>query len=232
MFRSRNLSKSLNVLFNKFGFYILKTKNYSKMVHPGPLDLLEKFGIEPQSILHIGGHHAEEALEYKGAGIDRVTFIEGDPNVFETMMQNLAAFPEYQGICYLLSDHIGMEDFFVASNDGASSSLLAPNNHLLLEPEIQFDRAIKLPVATLDSLDVGQFDLIVVDVQGAEKLVINGGKKTFRKALALWVEVSAGELYLGDAQPSELINLMSPDFTPVFLNMGPKFWGDMLFIKK
>ena len=229
---SQSISKALNRLLNRFGVYLLRTKNYSKIVNPGPLHLLEKYGMEPRSVLHIGGHYAEEANEYKSAGIDKATFIEGDPKVFATMMQNLLKFPEYRGSCHLLSDHIGKEDFYVASNNGASSSLLAPDQHLLLEPQIHFDSPIQLPVVTLDSLDVGQFDLIVLDVQGAEKLVINGGKKTFNNALALWVEVSAGALYLGNTQPSDLINLLSPEFTPVYLNMGDKFWGDMLFVKK
>jgi FkbM family methyltransferase len=221
----------LNTILNKFGFYLLRTKNYSRIMNPGPLQVLEKYKVKPNSVLHIGGHFAEEAKGYKDAGISRVTFIEGDPTVYVTMMQHLSNFPEYEGLCFLLSKEKGFENFHIASNNGASSSLLEPKSHLFLEPKIKFKPAIQLPVVTLDSLNLGQFDLIVLDVQGAEELVLQGGRNTFEQAKALWIEVSTGELYEGNTLPSNLIYELSENFTPVHLSMGSKLWGDVLFLR-
>jgi hypothetical protein len=73
--------------------------------------------------------------------------------------------------------------------------------------------------------------LIVLDVQGAEELVLQGGRNTFEQAKALWIEVSTGELYEGNTLPSNLIYELSENFTPVHLSMGSKLWGDVLFLR-
>ena len=221
----------LNKVLNKTGIYLLRVKSYNSLVNPSALQALEKYKIKPTSILHIGAHFAQEANDYWSSGVRKALFIEGHPETYLRMTKNIKKFPGYEGICLLLSDHEGTEDFFVSSNSGQSSSLLEPKNHLKVEPKIKFEKPIKLPVATLDSLKVEQFDLVVIDVQGAEKFIIRGGLSTINQSKAVWVEVSATELYEGNTTISEIIQLLSENFSPVFLNMSNNLWGDLLFIR-
>jgi FkbM family methyltransferase len=93
------------------------------------------------------------------------------------MMERLKLYPNFTGINACLSKDFGTVDFYQASNNGASSSILKPHRHLNHYPEVAFKKPIKLESVPLDSLNLGRFDLIVMDVQGAEHLVIEGGGK-------------------------------------------------------
>lgn len=222
----------LHKVFSKFGILLLSSERYRILSNPGPLDLVDKFRIDCNSVLHIGGHFAEEAEVYSHKKLQKVVFIEGDPEIFATMMSRLLNFPGQIGICALLSDSEGLVDFHFASNEGASSSILKPGRHLTHKPKITFNEARQLKTRTLDSLGLGKFDLIVIDVQGAEAKVIAGGLETISKAKALWVEVNVGRMYEGDSNSSEIVNILREHFVPVWMNMGVHYWGDALFVNK
>lgn len=222
----------LQNVIRKLGVSILTSEKYRILLNPSPLDLLHKYRIECNSVLHIGGHFAEEAQLYSQSGISKVLFIEGDPKVFESMMKQIERFPGQDGICALLSDSDGLTDFYCASNEGASSSILKPNRHLKHKPQITFEEVSQLKSRTLDSLGLENFDLIVIDVQGAEGMVIAGGIETISKAKALWIEVNVGSMYEGDSNSSEVVYALREYFVPVYMNMGVHYWGDALFINK
>ncbi len=224
--------ETLKSVFRNFGVSILPSEKYRILLNPGPLDLLNRFRIECNSVLHIGGHFAEEAEIYSQENISNVVFIEGDPEIFTTMMKRLTNFPGQHGMCALLSDSEGLVDFHLASNEGASSSILKPGRHLTHKPKITFEEVRQLKSCTLDSLSLGKFDLIVIDVQGAETKVIAGGLETISKANALWVEVNVGSMYEGDSNSSEVVNILREHFVPVYMNMGVHYWGDALFVNK
>jgi hypothetical protein len=115
-----------------------------------------------------------------------------------------------------------------------SSSLLEPGLHLTEHPDVKFDsQPIKIKTKTLDSLSLGKFDLVVMDVQGAELKVLSGGIETFKDADALWLEVALGGLYKNDCSINDLSEFLAPfGFYPVYVIIGSTMWGDALFIKK
>ena len=226
------ISASIFKILEKFGIRILKNEYYNYLICPNMMDLLEKYQIECHSVLHIGGHLAEEASLYDRNGITEATFIEGDPAIFPEMQVVLASYPRYSGISALLSSTEGVSEFYVASNQGASSSILAPGRHLTERPDIQFDEVKMVETVTLDSLSLGVYDLVVIDVQGAEQKVIDGGIETISKAKAIWVEVNAGSMYEGDANSSDIVASLADFFVPCYINMSENLWGDALFIRK
>ena len=219
-------------IFDKFGVTVLKNQYFNYLISPSVIELLDKYKIECHSVLHIGGHLAEEATLYKENEVTTVTFIEGDPAVFSKMQDVLVSYPQYSGVLALLSNAEGVSDFYVASNQGASSSILAPGRHLTERPDIQFDEVKHIRTVTLDSLSLGAYDLVVLDVQGAERKVIEGGMETISKAKAIWVEVNAGSMYEGDASSSDIVASLAEFFVPCFINMNENLWGDALFIRK
>lgn len=91
-------------------------------------------------------------------------------------------------------------DFFINELSGTSSLLefksdmkeLSNINTNLLEVQ-------KLQSKTLDSIvkecQIENIDLIKIDVQGAEHLVLTGGKETLRKTRFIWTELSFKPLY-------------------------------------
>ena len=199
---------------------------------PGVFELLQRYQIECNSILHIGGHFAEEASYYYNQGIQRCIFIEGNPEVFSKMEKVLSDYPSYKGVKALLSSKEETLTFNVASNEGLSSSIFQPKRVNTERPDITFDKFMTLTSVTLDSLSLGFFDLIVIDVQGAEANVIAGGQETIRKAKVIWIEVEAGESYENSPDSSDIVAKLSEDFIPLYINMNENKWGDALFMNR
>jgi FkbM family methyltransferase len=223
------------------GFLLVKITNNStneseynlKSISNSQLDLINKFSLELNSVLHIGAHYGEEAQQYWDAGIRKVTFIEADPETFKICERNISKFPNFMAICALLTNSINQTHrFYISSNDGMSSSVLKPGRHLLEHPDITFDSSKYIAGQTLDSLKLHNHDLVVIDVQGAEDLVILGGMQTIDQAKYLFIEVNSGELYINDASITKLINLLDENFVLINLEMNNHYYGDAFFINK
>ena len=90
----------------------------------------------------------------------------------------------------------------------------------------------QLTSVPLDSLNLGRFDLIVMDVQGAEHLVIEGGVKQFALADAIYLECNSGNLYKLDTDLNSIVKLLDKDFTLVSAIMNTFQIGDALFIRR
>ena len=192
-------------------------------------------GINPKTVLHIGSHLAQELQMYKDFGAISGVFVEAHPEVYARLKNNLNNEKNWKTIEALLSDTDNeIVNFWESSNDKMSSSLLKPSLHLTEHPEVSFSETpIQLLTKRLDSLNLGKFDLVVLDVQGAELKVLSGGVETFKDADALWLEVALGGLYENDCSINDLTAFLSPyGFYPVYVVIGSTLWGDALFIKK
>lgn len=192
-------------------------------------------GIKPKKVLHVGAHIAQELSMYKAFGAQSGVFIEADPSVYSRLNAHLKDEDNWQAVEALVSDTSDSEvSFWLSDNDKMSSSLLRPALHLTEHPDVMFDNEpITLKTKTLDSLNLGKFDLVVIDVQGAELKVLSGGIETFKDADALWLEVALGGLYEGDCTINELVEFLSKyDFYPAYVVIGSTLWGDAFFVKR
>ncbi len=192
-------------------------------------------GLRPKRVLHVGAHIGQELSMYKNFGVESGIFVEADPEVYQRLEKSLVEEDSWNSIKALVSDVHDIDvDFWTSSNDKMSSSLLKPRLHLTEHPDVKFDKdPIKIKTKTLDSLNLGKFDLVVIDVQGAELKVLRGGIETFKDADALWLEVALGGLYEGDCNINELVKFLSEfDFYPAYVVIGSNLWGDAFFIKR
>lgn len=197
--------------------------------------VLSIHGLKPKNVLHVGAHIGQELSMYKDIGLTSGVFIEADPTVYKRLEESLIGESNWKAIEALVSDTDEIEvDFWVSSNDKMSSSLLEPGLHLTEHPDVKFDpKPIKIKTKTLDSMCLGKFDLVVMDVQGAELKVLSGGVETFKNADALWLEVALGGLYKNDCSINDLSEFLAPfGFYPVYVVIGSTLWGDALFVKK
>ena len=197
--------------------------------------VLNIHNLHPKTVLHIGAHLAQELEMYKSYGIFQGTFIEANPEVYLRLKESLKDESRWHTIEALLSDVDGEEsDFWVSDNDKMSSSLLKPDLHLTEHPDVKFeDIPIKLLTRTLDCLLLNNFELIVMDAQGAELKILKGGMDTIKNADAIWIEVALGGLYKNDCSINDLVHFLSPyGFYPVYVVIGSTLWGDALFVKR
>jgi FkbM family methyltransferase len=187
-------------------------------------------------VLHIGGHFGQEAAEYASQDLP-VIWVEAHPDFFEVLNAHISEYPKHVAINALLGDEDGKQTkFYVASNEGASSSIHAlSENHGFEKSGLSMTGEILLTMKTLDNLlsvEVAEkLSHWVIDVQGAELKVLSGAAASLRYATSLEVEVSTREVYKGGVQFSELRNfLQNHGLFP--LQVPPSNWhGNVLFVR-
>lgn len=214
-----------------------------------PLGLLARTarpGLELASLVHVGAHLAQERHAYEALGYRRMLWIEGASDVHARLAESLAehvaqrraagrAEVQHETACALLTDRDGDEvalrEF---SNDGMSSSIFAATGTLKQRwPDLaETGRLEPARSRTLDTLlaerAFGAVDVLVVDVQGAELLVLKGATQTLGQVKAVVSEVSTQALYEGGVLFDELrAFLHSHGFEPMSV---PRRHGDMLFV--
>lgn len=111
----------------------------------------------------------------------------------------------------------------VASNSQMSSSILTPDYHSSLRPDILFQNTEEVSVIPLDSIkdQLIHFKSIFLklDVQGSEMDAIQGGLEVLKKVSIIELESSFTPLYEGETAHHELISsIKSIGFTPWFVS--------------
>ena len=158
----------------------------------------------------MGANTGQEIKLYAKHGLS-VVWIEPIPDIFEKLQANLIGFPKQTALKGLVTDLEGMEyQFHLASNDGASSSILELNLHKDIWPEVSFKQTIKLYSRTLPSLlkagqvDPAGYDMLVIDTQGSELLVLKGAEPILKHFKYIKTEVPDFEAYKGCCQLKDL----------------------------
>ena len=147
-------------------------------------------------ILHIGANTGGESDYYSSLG-KKVIWIEGDPEIFQKLKTRIDDFPDQIAICALLSNVSRIAPFYIADNDGLSSSL-HPISKTGNDWTIQMKTSKNLQTSRLDELDISNFsdyDFWVIDVQGHEYEVLAGAANRISCAKWILVEISTKQFY-------------------------------------
>lgn len=199
----------------------------------------KKFNVPNNGIIHIGAHNAEELETYKELNVSNILWIEADPDLEAELINRTKNDPHSQIAIFAASDHSGEAKFFVASNKGASSSMLKLKNHLLRFPSITTTKEITVQQERLDDyldqhpdLKNTNYNLIAIDIQGAEKIALMGATKTLQNIDAILAEVNYEELYENAVLINELDQfLQAYDFVRVDTRSYTASFGDALYVK-
>lgn len=165
-------------------------------------------------VIHVGANIGQERELYAKLGI-RVLWIEPIPEVFEKLVENLASFPKQRAIQCLVTDEDDVsQDFYLANNDGASSSIFDFNEHRDIWPDVKFIGKIKLKTLTLASvfkrygINPADYQALLLDTQGSELLVLKGSISILSGFLFVKTEVADFESYKNCCQLPEIEDFM------------------------
>lgn len=179
---------------------------YDQNLGPIPEYLQNSHGI-----LHIGANHGGEQRLYDRADLD-VIWVEAIPQVFQKLTANIAMYPRQRPLNYLLSDRDGETmTFNVADNGGASSSIFEFADHKKLWPTVGFAEKIELVSYTLptmiarEAIDLAQYDALLLDTQGAELLILQGGASCLSAFRYIMAEAADFPSYEGGAMLDEIV---------------------------
>lgn len=150
-------------------------------------------------MIHAGAHLGEEASAYTDAGVTRVLWVEGNPDI----MEQLRAITEpygHQVSQALLGAESGREvEFHVTNFDSMSSSVLRFGTHTEQHPEVIVVGQQKLRLRTLDDVteEAGflDADFLNIDLQGYELECLKGAERVLEKVRTIYTEVNVDELY-------------------------------------
>lgn len=195
--------------------------------------------IKPKGIIHIGAHEGKELQTYLKMGVEQILFIEANPVVFERLKQQIANYPNVKAVCCAIGNKNGTATLHVTSMD-QSSSILPLKVCQEIYPTITETQQITVTCKTLDTLledsqlDPAQFNLINIDIQGAELLAFEGAQNTLKYIEAINTEINYEELYAGCALIDEIDNFLDDRNFKRIATTTPYHpsWGDAFYIKK
>jgi FkbM family methyltransferase len=187
-------------------------------------------------VLHIGAHHGQEADTYRALGAKRVTWVEANPAVVPLLRQNVEPLG-HSVITALVTDHTGDTVDFHVTNNEQSSSVLNLGTHRYEHPEVVVTASLQLRTTTLDDLcereGVPTPDLLVMDVQGAEMLVLRGAQRILEGVGCIYAEVNERPVYAGAALlPAFDSYLSDRGFDRVSTTLTVHGWGDALYVRR
>jgi 2-O-methyltransferase len=167
-------------------------------------------------IIHVGANLGQERELYAKYKL-KVLWIEPLPHIFEKLRENIRSFPDQIAINHLITDKDDAEYLFhVASNEGASSSILEFAQHKDIWPEVREISQLTLKSVTLDSLlrkmgaNSHSYQGLVMDTQGSELLVLKGAAKSLANFKFIMTEAADFESYVGCARVDELTSYLVP----------------------
>jgi FkbM family methyltransferase len=173
----------------------------------------------PSSILDIGANLVEGDPPYKEMLDYGLCTVTG----FEPQQRELAELEQRKGPLERYFPHVvgdGREHRLKITKASGMTSLLTPdkNQLRLFTPFLDWGSVVEehdVQTHRLDDLDIDDFDLLKIDVQGAELMVFQHGRERLRNAVAVQTEVSFVPLYLGQPTFGEVDGeLRSQGFVP------------------
>ena len=199
-------------------------------------DACPTFDVPITGLIHVGANRGTEYAAYLARTHGPLLDVEAIPEMASMVQQRLDPQRPHFMRQALVSDVAGETvPFHVASNQGGSSSMLAPGRHAELYPYITFDETLELVTERLDDIvaerpEEASYNVLVLDVQGAELKVLKGAPELLARVDAVFTEVSSEPLYEGGCTFLEVTNLLA-EAGLVFraAEMNREGWGDAFY---
>lgn len=193
----------------------------------------------PKGIIHVGANEGQEFEAYQAANPNLVLWIEPIPTVYEKLCERISADKSHYAVRHCCSDVNNTEVVFNIANMGGLASSMLPLGASIQKsyPGICYVNSFKILTRTLDSIleesfAESQFDLLVMDTQGAELKVLQGAHQLLKRVRYVYSEVSEYPLYDGGCTHEQIDSLLKLyGFKLKHLAINGKDWGDALYAK-
>lgn len=204
-------------------------------------DIKQKYNMNIKGIIHVGANLAQEAEVYDSNGIKRVIWVEALPDKYEEILPIVSKYKDHDVVCACVSDKDGdIVTFNVSSNDGQSSSFLEFGTHSTHHPDVTFVKQIQLETFKLDTIldetPLELFNMLVMDIQGAEYKALQGAFNMLYLMDWVYLEVNKEEVYKGCGLITEIDSFLKNErfeFERVETKWaGDTGWGDALYRRK
>jgi FkbM family methyltransferase len=203
------------------------------------LEYMDHFGLPRSGIIHVGANNASEARFYDAYGQVPVAFFEPIPSVYEVACNATNRYPLQKVFNACCADVDGKEvTFNISSNRGMSSSIFPLGRHAEIIPGVTYVEKFETKTCRAETIlqrhyRLDDFNLAVIDTQGADLLVLKGLGRFFDYLDAVNIEVSDQPLYEGGATFDEIYHYMNErGFMLSMLHTQNTDWGNAFFKRR
>ena len=178
-------------------------------------ELVERYRMKISGVVHAGAHTGQEAADYEACGIERVLWIEANPELMAPLNEHVFPYG-HVSVCACLGARDGDEvtfhyaDTADGSNQGQSSSVLPLGTHAQRHPEVRYVAVQPMRTQTLPSVVPGNWpwpgrpNFMNLDLQGYELECLKGAAPILPWFDWIYSEINEDPLYEGAALLPEL----------------------------
>jgi FkbM family methyltransferase len=197
-----------------------------------------RHAVPVEGIIHVGANRAQEYPEYAKGTKGLVLFLEAIPELAAEIAKMLdERKPHF--ICQAVA---GAEDgkpvtFHVSNGDGRSSSYLDMGRLKEIRPSLKYVSAFEAKIERLDRIVAERyaghdFNVLAIDVQGADLDVLKGSEAILDSIDGIFVEVSIEPIYEGGCTFLEIHSFLAgKGYLIRDVVLARDGWGNAFFSK-
>tara|TARA_X000000368_G_scaffold331006_1_gene268119 strand:+ start:19 stop:750 length:732 start_codon:yes stop_codon:yes gene_type:complete len=196
---------------------------------------LEKFKNEINGIAHVGAHLGQEVEQYLKFNVKKIYLFEPQNAIFNNLLKKMNNYENVKCFNIGLGSKNQSNTLYKSDgNEGKSSSILEPNYHLKVQPDIQFNETEEITVQRFDDLGIETLNFLTIDVQGYELEVIKGFGDKLNDVEFIFTEINTKNLYSDNALVKDIDEYLKQyNFIRIFTNIDCfKHYGDAFYIKQ
>jgi FkbM family methyltransferase len=195
---------------------------------------LNKYVKEGTNIAQVGAHFGQELEPIIKSGFKEIYLFEpiksnvDELNKKTKSIKNIEIFPIALG-----NKNTQTKIYISGNNDGQSSSLLQPELHLELQPNITFKQEALIDLKRFEDLNL-TVNFLIIDAQGYELEVLKGFGKKLENVDYIFTEVNRDYLYKNNVLIKDLDTfLIKKSFVRIWTKwrIANMPWGDAFYMR-
>mgnify|MGYP001301683547 CR=1 FL=1 len=191
-----------------------------------------------KGIIHIGAHELEEMKDYLKKGINRIIWVEANPEKYKYIEKKIQKF-NLMDLAKIAAGSKERNTKLNIANNGQSSSILEFGTHAKSYPNIYYTSQISVPEMPIDKwIDINikdrkNYNFINIDIQGYELEALKGMRKQIKFADYIYLEVNFKEVYKNCCNLEKIDDFLKKfNFHRVGTYRTIKGWGDAIYTKE
>jgi FkbM family methyltransferase len=174
--------------------------------------------VAAKGAIHVGAHQGQEVDVYLEHGFERVLLIEANPEWCTWLQDKWRGDPRIRVLHYAVTDFDGTVELQLHTSRSGSNepaSVLPMKRFKDVVKTLETKGTLTVPAICLDTLFASEglrpedYDLLNIDIQGAEKLAFLGAPTLLSRIPAVLTEVNVIEMYEGGGTEAEIDALLT-----------------------
>ena len=202
-------------------------------------DLCQHHNITPRGIILIGAYDVKTLKRLNLPNTVKILVIDANQGAVERLQENFANSPNIQVVQAAIANHNDTVTLHLTSLE-SSSSILPWKQYSEIYPNIKEIQQLTLSSRTLDTLleelnlSPSDFNILILDIQGAELLALEGATQLLNNLDAIYTNVHYQELFEGGALAEEVNQFLTDYQFDIVAEDTPYHpaWGEAFYVRQ